>query len=122
MRRNSIATLLLWLATTTAIGACSGRTSPAAPGTLRASAEFTLSGQIWRETSQSETALGGVAVLVSGSGEPRSTVTGDDGQFTIGGLHSGEWTVRASKDGYGQQERLVQIDRDTTLNFSMQPQ
>lgn len=104
-------------------GGCSGVVSPVAPTASRAAPQelFTLSGRIWGETHQNEVLLPGATVLLRNADGERSAVTGDDGAFTIGGLADGRWIVQVGKPGYVSEEAILDLQGDTTINFSLEP-
>src|SRR5947207_15445165 len=82
------------------------------PGTVR--------GQVVDSTTKQ--ALAGVTVQIQGTA--RSTVTGTDGNYSLGDVPAGSVVVRATRIGFGPQQQIVTVTAGATAEarFEMAPQ
>jgi len=87
---------------------------------LTAQTGGTVRGQVVDSTTKQ--ALAGVTVQVQGTA--RSTVTGTDGNFSLGEVPAGSVVVRATRIGFGPQQQIVTVTAGGTADarFEMSPQ
>jgi hypothetical protein len=91
---------------------------PVPPPVPRLPLTGTVSGRV---TSSTGTAIGGATVSVSGTS--LSATTDASGNYTIGGVAPGTYTVTASASGFLDQAQTVSVTAGATatLNFSLSP-
>ena len=80
----------------------------------------TVRGQVVDSTTKQ--ALAGVTVQIQGTA--RSTVTGTDGNYSLGDVPAGSVVVRATRIGFGPQQQIVTVTAGATAEarFEMAPQ
>src|SRR5213596_3813664 len=80
----------------------------------------TVRGQVVDSTTKQ--ALAGVTIQIQGT--PRSTVTGTDGNYSLGDVPAGSVVVRATRIGFGPQQQIVTVTAGATAEarFEMAPQ
>src|SRR6266545_2469451 len=80
----------------------------------------TVRGQVVDSTTRQ--ALAGVTIQIQGT--PRSTVTGPDGNYSLGDVPAGSVVVRATRIGFGPQQQIVTVTAGGTAEarFEMSPQ
>src|SRR5439155_19259058 len=80
----------------------------------------TVKGQVVDSTAKQP--LAGVTVQVQGTA--RSTVTGPDGNYSLGEVPAGSVVVRATRIGFGPQQQVVTVSAGGTAEarFEMSPQ
>src|SRR6267154_2097665 len=80
----------------------------------------TVRGQVVDSTTKQ--ALAGVTVQIQGTA--RSTVTGTDGNYSLGEVPAGSVVVRATRIGFGPQQQIVTVTAGGTADarFEMSPQ
>jgi len=80
----------------------------------------TVRGQVVDSTTKQS--LSGVTIQIQGT--PRSTVTGPDGNYSLGDVPAGSVVVRATRIGFGPQQRIVTVTAGSTAEaaFEMSPQ
>src|SRR5213592_3265563 len=79
----------------------------------------TVRGQVVDSTTKQ--ALAGVTIQIQGT--PRSTVTGPDGNYSLGEVPAGSVVVRATRIGFGPQQQIVTVTAGATADarFEMSP-
>src|SRR5258706_395695 len=87
---------------------------------LTAQTGGTVRGQVVDSTTKQ--ALAGVTVQIQGTA--RSTVTGTDGNYSLGEVPAGSVVVRATRIGFGPQQQIVTVTAGGTADarFEMSPQ
>jgi len=118
MPRNRIAVVCAAIATLLLVSACGGNSSGASSPTPVATS-FTLSGTV-SETLPISGVVSDVRIdVLDGPNAGRSAMTDTGGRYTISGLSSGTFQLRASKSGYLRLERNVSLDSNTTLDLAV---
>jgi Carboxypeptidase regulatory-like domain len=118
MPRHRIAVVCAALATLLLVGACGGNSSaPATPTPVATS--YTLSGTV-SETSPITGVVSDVRIdVLDGPNAGRSAMSDSGGRYTMSGLSSGMFQLRASKSGYVRAERNVTLSSNTTLDLTV---
>lgn len=118
MPRNRIAVVCAAVAALLLMCACGNKPSgPASPTPVTTS--YTLSGTV-NETSPVTGAVSDVRIdVLDGPNAGRSAITDSGGRYSMSGLASGVFQLRASKSGYVRLERNVSLDSNTTLDLNV---
>jgi len=118
MPRNRIAVVGAAFAALLLVAACGGNSSaPASPTPVATS--FTLSGTV-NETSPITGVVSDVRIdVLDGPNAGRSAMTDNNGRYSMSGLSSGQFQLRASKSGYLRLERNVSLDSNTTIDLAV---
>jgi carboxypeptidase family protein len=118
MPRHRVAVVCAAFAALLFVGACGGNSSaPASPTPVATS--FTLSGTV-NETSPITGVVSDVRIdVLDGPNAGRSAMTDNNGRYSMSGLSSGQFQLRASKSGYVRLERNVSLASNTTLDLSV---
>lgn len=99
------------------MSACGGNSTETSPTPVATS--FTLSGTV-SETSPIAGVVSDVRIdVLDGPNAGRSAMTDNGGRYTMSGLSSGMFQLRASKSGYVRMERSVSLDSNMTLDLSV---
>src|SRR5438046_9481820 len=87
---------------------------------LSAQETGSVRGQVVDSTTKQ--ALAGVTVQIQGTA--RSTVTGTDGNYSLGDVPAGSVVVRATRIGFGPQQQIVTVTAGATAEarVEMAPQ
>jgi hypothetical protein len=118
MPSNRIAVACAAVATLLLVSACGGSSNGASSPTPVATS-LTLSGTV-SETLPISGVVSDVRIdVLDGPNAGRSTMTDTGGRYTISGLSSGMFQLRASKSGYLRLERNVSLDSNTTLDLAV---
>ena len=118
MPRNRTAVVCAAFAASLLVGACGGNSSaPASPTPVATS--FTLSGTV-NETSPITGVVSDVRIdVLDGPNAGRSAMTDSNGRYSMSGLASGQFQLRATKSGYVRVDRNVSLDSNMTLDLSV---
>jgi hypothetical protein len=118
MPRNRIAIARAAVAALLFVCACGGGSSgPAAPTPVATS--YTLTGTV-SETLPVAGVVSDVRIdVLDGPNAGRSAMTDNGGRYTMSGLSSGMFQLRASKSGYVRMERSVSLASNMTLDLSV---
>ena len=118
MPRTRIAVVCATVAALLFAIACGGNSSGAASPTPVATS-YTLTGTV-SETSPITGVVSDVRIdVLDGPNAGRSATTDTGGRYTMSGLSSGMFQLRASKSGYVRSERSVSLDSNTTLDLTV---
>jgi len=118
MPRSRIAAVCATVAALLFAYACGGNSSGAASPTPVATS-YTLTGTV-SETSPITGVVSDVRIdVLDGPNAGRSATTDTGGRYTMSGLSSGMFQLRASKSGYVRSERSVSLDSNTTLDLTV---
>lgn len=77
-------------------------------------AQFTISGSITEKANQN--LLPGTSILLKGS---KSTKSDAKGRYTFSNVKAGKYTLLVSFLGYETQEKIVEVNADQTIDFSL---
>jgi hypothetical protein len=118
MPRNRIAVVCAPLAALLLVVACGGNSSaPASPTPVATS--YTLSGTV-SEASPITGVVSDVRIdVLDGPNAGRSAMTDNNGRYSMSGLASGLFQLRATKSGYVRVDRNVTLDSNTTLDLNV---
>jgi L-asparaginase II len=117
MPRHRIAVVCAAVAALLLVYACGGNSSGTSPTPVTTS--FTLSGTV-SETSPITGVVSDVRIdVLDGPNAGRSAMTDNGGRYTMSGLSTGMFQLRASKSGYVRMERSVSLDSNMTLDLSV---
>lgn len=117
MPRHRIAVVCIAITSLLLMSACGGNSSGASPTPVATS--YTLSGTV-SETLPSTGVVSDVRIdVLDGPNAGRSAMTDNGGRYTMAGLSSGMFQLRASKTGYVRLERNVSLDSNTTLDLAV---
>ena len=109
------------LAATLALGmACGGATSPSSPSAIPevSAVRISVAGSV--RDAQDNAALASVGVsVISGPDAGRSTSTDSAGNFTLGELRVGLFSVRFMRDGFMVLDRTVSASGNTSLDVQL---
>jgi outer membrane receptor protein involved in Fe transport len=111
MRKHSLATLSFVLGALAASSAGAQSPGPPAGSATAGSVEGLV-------TTADGRAVPGAHVGVIGQAEPTST-SDADGRFTLAGLPSGQYRLRAELEGYGRRERVVDVQAGAVTRLRM---
>jgi len=80
-------------------------------------------GTIAGRVIDAKTGLGIAAATVMADGTRHRATTGDSGQFRIGGVEAGTYTVSARRIGYGRASQQVTVvaEQETVVEFRLEP-
>lgn len=118
MPRSRIAVVCATVAALLFAYACGGNSTGAASPTPVATS-YTLTGTV-SETSPITGVVSDVRIdVLDGPNAGRSATTDTGGRYTMSGLSSGMFQLRASKSGYVRSERSVSLDSNTTLDLTV---
>jgi hypothetical protein len=91
---------------------------PPTPPTPPPAAIFTVAGVVSEDPDRVPIS-GGVVQVVDGPNAGRSSTTDGNGYYSIPGLRTGSFTVRATKSGYRTTDRGLTLANDTRVDIGM---